>query len=253
MTDRLDDMTPEMSPDEALALDYALGALGREARRAVEARLRSDPGFRALVETWQASLAPLDEDTAAVAPPAALWDRIAEELEPTPRPRVVAATPKRGFWESLAVWRGLAIGASTAAAVALALVVMPRPAGPPAPPVGPAAPTGGLLAARLASPDGNALLAATWDPARGTIVLTPAGEAEHAGKSPELWVIEPGQAPRSLGVIDLDGAQAHAIPRERIAGLKPGSTLAISLEPRGGSPTGAPTGPVVATGTLTSI
>ena len=29
-----------------------------------------------------------------------------------------------------------------------------------------------------------------------------------------------------------------------------GSTLAISIEPRGGSPTGQPTGPVVAAGTL---
>lgn len=251
MTDRPDDLTPDMSSDEALALDYALGALSREDRRAVETRLRSDPTFRALVESWQASLAPLDEETADVAPPPALWDRIADELQPAMRPRAVPAAPKRGFWESLAVWRGLALGASTAAGVALALVVMPRPAATPA--ATPATAPAGLLTARLASADGNALLAATWDPSRGTIVLTPAGEAEHAGKSPELWVIEPGQAPRSLGVIDLDGAQAHAIPKERIAGLKPGSTLAISLEPRGGSPTGAPTGPVVATGTLTSI
>jgi len=32
-----------------------------------------------------------------------------------------------------------------------------------------------------------------------------------------------------------------------------GGTLAISLEPAGGSPTGAPTGPVIATGKLSLL
>jgi anti-sigma-K factor RskA len=33
--------------------------------------------------------------------------------------------------------------------------------------------------------------------------------------------------------------------------MRNGATIAISVEPRGGSPTGAPTGPVIASGALT--
>ncbi|KPF77822.1 hypothetical protein IP88_05455 [alpha proteobacterium AAP81b] len=235
----------DLPPDSALALDYALGALDRAARRDVETRLRSDPAFRALVEGWQAALAPLDAETAAVPPPAELWDRIAAEVTPraipTAAPAAAPAPVRRSLWESLALWRGLALAGTAAAAIAFAAVLAPAPAPP------------GVLVARLAAADGTPLLSAAYDPLRGAVVLTPATEAEHKGKSPELWVIEGDKPPRSLGLIDIDGANAHVIPRDRIAGLKPGSTLAISIEPLGGSPTGAPTGPIVATGTLSAI
>jgi anti-sigma-K factor RskA len=85
------------------------------------------------------------------------------------------------------------------------------------------------------------------------VVLTPATQRDDTGKSPELWVIEGDKAPRSLGVIDIRGPNAHAISSKQLAGLAPGSVLAISIEPKGGSPTGLPTGPVVATGKLTAI
>jgi anti-sigma-K factor RskA len=35
--------------------------------------------------------------------------------------------------------------------------------------------------------------------------------------------------------------------------LGPDATLAVSLEPPGGSPTGQPTGPVIASGKLTNL
>ncbi len=44
-----------------------------------------------------------------------------------------------------------------------------------------------------------------------------------------------------------------AVKPDILAGFGPGTTLAISLEPKGGSPTGAPTGPVVAAGKATMI
>jgi len=69
---------------------------------------------------------------------------------------------------------------------------------------------------------------------------------------PELWVIEGKNPPRSLGVIDIAVGRSQTIPRDRLAGLKPGAILAISIEPTGGSPTGAPTGPVIATGKLSA-
>ncbi len=159
MTGPDNEAPPEMTPDAALALDYAVGALERAERRAVEARLRSDPAFAALVAGWQASLAPLDAATPAVPPPPELWDRIAAETAPP---------------------------------------AVPRPA--------------------------------------------PASASEHQGRSPELWVIADGKPPASLGLIDIDDANTHRIPAERLRGLKAGDVLAISIEPPGGSPTGAPPG-----------
>jgi anti-sigma-K factor RskA len=55
-----------------------------------------------------------------------------------------------------------------------------------------------------------------------------------------------------LGVIDISTGSSHSIPRDRLAGLRPGAVLAISIEPLGGSPTGAPTGPIIATGALSA-
>jgi anti-sigma-K factor RskA len=226
--------------DDALAMDYALGALDRDARRDVERRLRSDPVFRALVEGWQHDLAPLDAETPAIAPPAAVWEAIAAEIAPAR-----AAAPVRpGLWNSLALWRGLAFAGAAAAAIAFTRIG-PAPPLPGTPPP--------MLVAALAGADGTPLLSAAYDPVRGAVVLTPATQRDDAGKSPELWVIEGDKPPRSLGVIDIHGPNAHAISPTQLGGLAPGSVLAITIEPLGGSPTGLPTGPVVASGKLTAI
>jgi anti-sigma-K factor RskA len=220
-------------------MDYAVGGLDRETRRRVEARLRSDPAFRALVEDWQARLAPLDTETPPLAPPGEVWNRIAADIAPQRPP----APARAGIWQSLALWRGLAVAGVAAAVIAVAQV--PPPVVPGAPPQ--------LLVAALAAPDGTPLLAATFDPLRGAVVLTPATQRDDAGKSPELWVIEGNAPPRSLGVIDIKGPNAHVIEPRQLAGIRPGAVLAITIEPLGGSPSGAPTGPVVASGTLSAV
>ncbi len=243
----MSDLPDDMDPVDGLAADFALGALDREAHREAERSIARDPAFRAAVEGWQALLSPLAEGVAEVAPPPAVWERISAGIAPV-APNVAATSlgspraSRAPFWSSLALWRGLAGGAVAFAAVAVAmLVARPQPAVQP------------LLVATLAAPDGAALLTATYDASRGAVILTPADKSKDDGRTPELWVIEDGSPPRSLGTIDVSVPGSHAIPPERLKGLKAGSTLAISLEPKGGSPTGAPTGPVVATGKLTGI
>ena len=72
-----------------------------------------------------------------------------------------------------------------------------------------------------------------------------------AQRSHELWVIPQGGTPRSLGTLSAD-RQSHKVLADALADLlQQGATIAISVEPMGGSPTGAPTGPVIATGALT--
>ena len=243
-----------MNPDDLLAMDVALGVLGREDRRAAEVRQRSDPAFRALVEAWTLRLSPLDEFTAPVAPPSSVWQGISDEIAvatarattvATARATTVATARARpGLWHSLGLWRGLAFAGTAAAAIALTQIgKAPTSPGPPP----------HLLVAALAGADGKPLLSAAYDPLRGAVVLTPATHIDNGGKSPELWVIEGDKPPRSLGIIDISGPNAHSIASQRLVGLKPGATLAISIEPFGGSTTGLPTGPVVASGKLSSV
>ncbi|WP_372916024.1 anti-sigma factor domain-containing protein, partial [Sandarakinorhabdus sp.] len=210
-----------------------------------------DPEFRAAVERWQAVLAPLDDVTPGVAPPVAVWAAIAAEVQPQPRPTPQPAVPAAagGWWNNLGLWRLLAASGPVLAALVAVLVV--QPGGTDAP-INVA--TGPELVATLADADGKPLIAAAYDPASGQVRFAPvaAGDDTAAGKVPELWVIEGKNPPRSLGVIDIAAGRSQSIPRDRLAGLKAGAVLAISIEPVGGSPTGAPTGPVIATGKLSA-
>ena len=247
-----EDMTraePPASRDETVAMDFAIGALNREERSAATVRMRSDPAFRALVEDWQSQLSPLDAEIAAIEPPQSVWASIEAEVAParvasrSEAPGAAAlAAAKPGWWNSLMLWRVVAFAGVAAALVALVPAGKSPVAAPPH-----------MLVAALAAADGTPLLSAAYDPLRGAVVVTPATQRDDTGKSVELWVIEGDKLPRSLGVIDLKSPNSYAIPPQRLKGIEPGSTLAISIEPPGGSPTGQPTGPVVATGKLTAI
>jgi anti-sigma-K factor RskA len=68
-----------------------------------------------------------------------------------------------------------------------------------------------------------------------------------AGKSLELWAVPRQGGPKSLGLLDAEQATLTlAGSADRTLGEVP--LLAVSLEPRGGSRTGAPTGPVLYSG-----
>lgn len=146
------------------------------------------------------------------------------------------------LWLSLGFWRGLAAASLAVAAIAVIFLLQRAERS-----------TQPLLVATLSSPTGNALLTATFDAARGAVILAPAGKADTKGRTPEMWLIEGNKPPRSLGTVDINTPNRHIIPVERMKGLKSGSTLAISLGSNGGSKTGAPSGPMLATGKLTGI
>lgn len=254
------DDLPELTGDDAIAADYALGALDGAAMRTAELRVRRDPAFARAVAEWQETLSPLDEQTSEIAPAPALWTRIEQALSPAV-PAAVVPAPARSLWASLGLWRALTGAATSVAAIAVALLVS-RPAMIPrsAPASTQTAsaiesPTPGplLTAAMSATGTPAVLLNATFDPVRGAVILTPASADRSRGKTPEMWLIIGKDAPRSLGVIDLHGPLAHRIPDAYRSLMGQGATLAISLEPAGGSPTGAPTGPVIMTGKLAAI
>ena len=67
------------------------------------------------------------------------------------------------------------------------------------------------------------------------------------GRALELWLIEGDDPPVSLGVLPDTEATVLQVDAAVAAAL-PGGVLAVSDEPPGGSPTGQPTGDVLATG-----
>jgi anti-sigma-K factor RskA len=216
---------------DALAGEYVLGTLDARLAREVEAALPGDPGLRALVEAWQARLAPLTELVAPEAPPPDLWARIERAL-PAAAPRPPPA--RRG---SLGLLRGWAIGASAVAAGLAGLLVL-RPAPPER-----------LTTVLLTSRDQPAW---TVEAARdGSLRLASVNPRPvEADRVLQLWALPPGAtAPTSLGLIPAAG-QVTVTP----AAIRPesGMLIEISLEPPGGSTTGRPTGPVLFIGRLTA-
>ncbi|AIT07429.1 hypothetical protein MC45_14790 [Sphingomonas taxi] len=236
-SDDLPDMT---------AAELALGLLDGSERASALRRLASEPGFAAEVERWRDWLGALFADWPAVAAPDAVAARVEASLD-APR-GVPAANDNAG---GVARWRGLAMAASIAACLLLAVttLLMLRPA--PAPiripvrvPVTAPAP---LLAAIVPTGKG-APIAAAYDPASATVRIA-GGVDVPAGHSAQLWAIHGADAPRSLGVIPAGPARV-VVPAAVRPALAAETVLAISIEPAGGSPTGLPTGPVVATGKL---
>ena len=102
----------ELPETEALAAEHALGVLDSGARAAAELRMAREPGFAALVETWQSRLAPMLGRLASVPPPEGLWLRIERGL------------PVNDNLAGLRLWRGLAAGAMSLAAASLVGVVV---------------------------------------------------------------------------------------------------------------------------------
>jgi len=136
--------------------------------------------------------------------------------------------------------------------LALTTMLMLRPV--PAPvrvpvPVKVAAPAP-LIAAIVPTGKG-APIAAAYDPGSGVVRI--AGTMPiPVGRSAEVWAIRGTAAPRSLGVMPTAATATAAlvVPAGVRAAMAPDTVLAISIEPAGGSPTGLPTGPVIATGKL---
>ncbi|MEW9570619.1 anti-sigma factor [Rhodanobacter sp. Si-c] len=229
--------------DDLRYAEYVLGVLDAEARAAVEREVRDDPQAAAAVALWQRHLLPLSEDIPAVAPADYVWARLQSELGltrdiPTPAPT------RRRLWDNLPLWRWLGIGASVLAAACLVMLfTAPRPA--------PTAISAGYMVSSIQQDNGVAGWTATMDIQHARMVVVPATPAAIASnRSPELWLIPPGGKPMALGVIARDKPTTVRLRPDLLANLSAKALLAVSVEPLGGSPTGQPTGPVVAKGAI---
>lgn len=245
---------------DLFAAEYVLGVLDDAQHREAEARARDDAGFGRLVQEWELRLAPLLDGIAPVAPPAHVWPRIRTRLG-----WAAVETARPGLWQNTGFWRGTALLAAAAALAAVALgplglfrPVEPPPAPPtvvvvPDTPVQPPVedPDAPKPVTTLAREDGSPGWLASVDPDDGTVLMVPVpGKPDAEGREPELWLIPPGEAPKSLGIVSIDRSHTVAVPDALRAGLTRGAVLAITLEPKGGAPGGIATGPIVAKGDM---
>ncbi len=215
---------PELA--ERLAAEYALGTLRGRARTRFERWIREDGAIARAVSEWEARLAPMAQAVAPRQPPARVWRGIEVRLgrvEPQ----------RRSFWKAI----GLVASGAAAAAVFMAVVL---------PPQKPAA--AGYVAVLSEPKTQRAVLLVSASRQDNRIKVRALGTAiQVADASLEIWALPKGGKPRSLGLVPgQEGTLALAGTADQVLSDVP--MLAVSLEPAGGSKTGAPTGPVLYSG-----
>lgn len=236
-----EDNGPERGGDDLFAAEYVLGVLPAEERQIASRRIDSETEFARLVDGWEVHLSPLGAGYPEIEPPASVKPAIDRRLFSSTA--AAPAEPRAGLWSSLAFWRGLAVAAVAALALYVAVPYVNRRAEQPQ----------ARLVASLAADGSDVKYLAVYDSERHEVSLSHVSGALASGKDFELWMIEGKNAPVSMGVIPA-GATAHiGVSPATQQKLAQGAVLAVSLEPAGGSPTGQPTGPVVAAGDLKGI
>jgi anti-sigma-K factor RskA len=262
-------MTDETGSPDMLAAEYVLGTLADDERRRADALRASDPRFERLVRYWEHRLGQLHAMVQPIEPPPEIWARVqARVAGAEPGLTMLLPDAERAahadrnvidLHRRLGHWRKAAAGLGALAAGLVAIIVTaainpdllpvrlrPKPVEIVRTVEAPAGRLVAVLQQNAASP----AFILTVDVASRTASVRRVSAEQQPGKSYELWLVSdrfPG--PRSLGLVGTD-----EFARPTLANYDPAiisdATYAVSLEPEGGSPTGAPTGPVLFAGKL---
>jgi len=201
---------------DLLAAEYALGTLRGPARRSFERRRRREPFVDRRVTAWEERFALLALRLKPVAPSAEVWPAL-----------------QRRIGGSHGALRALVAAIALVAVIGFGWVVWQELRPPQA-------------TAEFASASGETLwhveLAARGDRLEVATIGQPAVPDARAR---ELWALPEGGAPVSLGLMPASGEVRLALDSRQRAALKAAANIAVSDEPAGGSPTGAPTGDVL--------
>ncbi|MFJ5284872.1 anti-sigma factor domain-containing protein [Pseudomonas sp. NPDC088429] len=213
-----------------LAADYAIGLMSAPARLRFEQLLLDDAALRAEVAQWQETLVSLTESLPEHPVPDRVWQGITARIEP----QELHVPEKRPFWNWLRVM------AAVCSIVVLVFL--------------------GSLYNRDDARYTATLLTASAQPAlkveahEDYLQVEPLTlAAVDADRSLELWAIPADGKPISLGMIPAGGKGKVELSEAQRGLIGQPIALAVSLEPKGGSPTGQPTGPVLYQGALAAL
>lgn len=220
--------------DVVLAGEYILDLLSPDEAAAFEARLATEPGLRRLCAIWAEEFSGFADEVDPASPP----DDVLERVEM----RLFGSSEREG---RPGLWQRFGLTGLAAAVLAVLLFVSSDFLDQgPVPPEAPA------YTAEIAAEDRSLVIEAAYDADAAELYLERLSGAAAPGRSLELWLIAGDNAPVSLGVLPEDDRAVFTVTQELQNALS-GGVLAISDEPEGGSPTGAPTGEVLATGAIT--
>jgi len=228
------------------AAEYVLGTMPAPERGAFAARLAAEPELRAAVAKWQARLTPLDSAVAAEAPRPEVWRGIERAAfgGGAASPALASSSNVIQLRRRVTFWRAATVAATALAAALAGFVVIDRLSLPPEV-------EGGRYVAVVDSGGHEPALIAEVDTRTGIIRVRSVAAETPPGKSLELWHVAEGHEPRSLGILN---ASLNAQTIEDVPSAEPVSgMIAVTVEPEGGSPSGAPTGPIVYTGRLIPV
>jgi anti-sigma-K factor RskA len=230
----------DFSDDEAFAAEYALGTLDAAERASAEQRRRREPAFDGLVTAWETRLAPLASATPEIAPPATVLTDILARLPPD---RAAAGTGTIVTQRRrLRAWRNVALATGALAAAEAIWILGSGYVLPPTP-------RQTYVAVLQHGVDTPAFVVSV-DLADHRMTVLPLATTAPPGKSYELWMITPGDGtPHSMGVVDAQAGMRPHLP-DMNKGEISSATYAVTVEPRGGSPTGQPTSAPVYVGKL---
>ncbi|WP_179209125.1 anti-sigma factor [Haematobacter genomosp. 1] len=220
--------------DDILAAEFVLRVLPDAEQDMLARRVETDAAFARLVADWEERLSPISEGFV----PVDLSPAVKRALDV----RLFGTLPaKPGLWGSLGLWRGLAGAATVAFLLASALPLIRT------------APPTDRLAASLTAEGSGVTYLVLYDSATGSVSLAHMAGEPVEGRDFQLWIARGAEAPVSLGVIPAGVSTRVEVTGRNRALMTSAAHMAISLEPPGGSPTGQPTGPVVAVGDLLDI
>ena len=231
----------EPEDSDLLAAEYVLGTLDVADRVLAASRIETDPPFGRSVAEWQDRLAPLIETIEPVAPPDHLFDDLLVRLFGTPS-AVIDELALARLKRRVRLWQGTTAGLSAIAAALLAWIALgdvtsQRP---------------DRFTAVLQQNASAPAMVLDVDVKSRRLTVTSLATATPAGKSYELWIIDPAiGSPRSLGLIPARSA-THELLTPYDPAVITKATYAVTVEPPGGSPTGQPSGTPILSGRLVS-
>lgn len=232
----------ELDDIEGLAAEFVLGTLTREERQVVADRRVTDKALDLAIEAWERRLAPLIETISPVTPSPNLYDKLRAQIEPYQH--VVSLKAREQLLARRAArWRNAFVGATAIAASLVGVLGYRETVGRD---------EARQYVAVLDSGDALPAFLLTVDTGTNMCVITAVNPPAQSAKTYQVWMVSDDMPkPKSLGLVNKPGEmQAMPVQSRSEMDLLMNASFAVSVEPMGGSPTGAPSGPVMFTGKL---
>jgi anti-sigma-K factor RskA len=232
----------ELDDIDGLAAEYVLGTLTREERQVVADRRVIDKELDLAIEAWERRLAPLVETISPVAPSPNLHNKIRTQIGPSQQ--VVSLKAREQMLARRAArWRNAFVGATAVAASLVGVLGYRETVGRD---------EARQYVAVLDSGDDLPAFLLTVDTRTKMCVITAVNPPTQSAKTYQVWMVSDKMPkPKSLGMVNKPGEmQMMPLQSRSEMDLLMNASFAVSVEPMGGSPTGAPSGPVMFTGKL---